>query len=170
MRTPEEQEALLDKVAEIVAAADESEDKFQRGQWAERHPELNDYSEKLKTLNGDDFDIMNESYNEFNNSYKDLGEDQYIEALKSNITKTFQRIWPEAPVEQVEEAVNQAAAETEGETQVEETNKDEAPVEETKVEVTEEPEEPEESEEDKFNKDLENEYKRHESFYKKLSR
>ena len=128
MRTPEEIDAMLDKLQDVLDNVDAAEDKFQRDGWRSRHEgDFGPLEEKLKALNGDDFDIYNASYDEFNNGYKDLGEDGYIHALKENIAKTFARIWPEAPAEQVEQAVEEAVNETE--TPVEDEEKTETHIE-----------------------------------------
>ena len=108
MRTPEETEALLDRLESLLGQFDEANDRFDRDQWNQKYGEkLSPYSEKLKTLNGDDFDIMKESYDEYHDKYSDFESDKYIDALTGNIKKVIERIWPEAPEEVKQEAVQQ---------------------------------------------------------------
>lgn len=108
MRTPEETEALLDRLESLLGQFDEANDRFDRDQWNQKYGEkLSPYSEKLKTLNGDDFDIMKESYDEYHDKYSDFESDKYIDALTGNIKKVIERIWPEAPEEVKEEAAKQ---------------------------------------------------------------
>lgn len=108
MRTPEETEALLDRLESLLGQFDEANDRFDRDQWNQKYGEkLSPYSDRLKQLNGDDFDIMKESYDEYHDKYSDFESDKYIDALTGNIKKVIERIWPEAPEEVKEEAAEQ---------------------------------------------------------------
>ncbi len=138
MRTPEEIEALLDKVEDLLGKYAEADDAYQQKQWDDTYGErLGKYSDKLKSINGDDFDLMKESRKEYNESYKDLTPDEYIDALEQNITATLDRIssaLAAGDVEAAQEAVEEAKEEV-----TEEPKADEAPAEETTIEVTTEP-------------------------------
>lgn len=129
-RTPEQTEALLDKLEELLKNYDQAEDTFKRGEWSKKFEDkLGKYSDKLKLLNGDDFDIMSASYDEYNKDYSDLSDDEYCDKLEENIKSVISRIWPEASEEQVEEAVDEikdAAEDSEGktETHIEAEDKD----------------------------------------------
>lgn len=110
MRSPEEIEALLDRVESLLGQFDEANDRFDRGEWNKKYGErLGPYCDKLKTLNGDDFDLMKESFDEYHKDYSDVSDDEYVDHLEDNIKKVIERIWPEAPEEVKEEAAEQIA-------------------------------------------------------------
>lgn len=114
MRSPEEIEALLDRVESLLGQFDEANDRFDRGEWNKKYGErLGPYCDKLKTLNGDDFDLMKESFDEYHKDYSDVSDDEYVDHLEDNIKKVIERIWPEAPEEVKEEAAEQITEATE---------------------------------------------------------
>lgn len=172
MRTPEEQEALFDRMEAFLNDYAKADNEFQTNQrksnWNNKFGErFAPYAEKLKKLNGDDFDIMNASFDEYEKDYSDLSDDEYCDALENNIKATLQRIWPDEPekVEQAVEEVKEAVTEEEPakeEIHIESEDKDgdgKISKDETEVhameEKSDEDEELDESEEDKFVKDLE---------------
>jgi len=88
--TDEQIEALLDFVTDLQGKVSEADDKFNRHEFADKHAEkLGKYVDKMKALNGDDFDLMNEAYSEYHESYSDLDEEQYVDALVENIERTM---------------------------------------------------------------------------------
>ena len=110
MRSPEEIESLLDRVESLLGQFDEANDRFDRGEWNKKYGErLGPYCDKLKALNGDDFDLMKESFDEYHKDYSDVSDDEYVDHLEDNIKKVIARIWPEAPEEVKEEAAEQIA-------------------------------------------------------------
>lgn len=110
-RSQEEILELMDKLLDDWEAAN---DKFDRSEWSKKYGErFGQYSDKLKALNGDDFDIVNASYDEYHNDYKDLNDDEYADALEDNIKKILARVWPEAP-EEVKKEVAETVAEEAG--------------------------------------------------------
>lgn len=114
MRNPEEINALLDRVESLLGQFDEANERFDRGEWNKKYGErLGPYCDKLKTLNGDDFDLMKESFDEYHKDYSDVSDDEYVDHLEDNIKKVIERIWPEAPEEVKEEAAEQIAEATE---------------------------------------------------------
>lgn len=156
MRTPEEIEGILDRMESFLNSYDEADkafmDKQDADNWSSKFGErLGQYSDKLKQLNGDDFDILSASRKEYKDSYSDLSDDDYVNALEENIKKVLDRVWPEATEEQKAEVAAEAAKEPEV-----------APKTETEVETkveTEEPNEHEESTSDmnaKENPDMDN--------------
>lgn len=171
MRTPEQIEEALDKLDGLLAKFDEANDKFDRGEWSKKYSEkFAPYEEKLKLLNGDDFDIMKESYDEYHKDYSDLSDDDYANSLEENIKKVLQRIWPEAEPEKIEQAVEEVKESTEGkepskeEIHIESEDKDgdgDISNDETEVHAMEEKpaaeteQETDDSEEDRFVKELE---------------
>lgn len=172
MRTPEQIEEALDKLDGLLAKFDEANDKFDRGEWSKKYSEkFAPYEEKLKLLNGDDFDLMKESYDEYHKDYSDLSDDDYANSLEENIKKVLNRIWPEAKPEQIEKAAEEVKEATEGEDGKGEDGKEEIHIEsedkdgdgkiskdETEVHAMEEKpaaNETDDSEEDRFVKELE---------------
>lgn len=71
----------------IMNSYRDSEDKFNRNEFATRNGEvLGKYGDTLKKLQGDDFDIMKEAYDEYHNgSYDDMEEAEYIAKLTAII-------------------------------------------------------------------------------------
>lgn len=118
MLTPEEE----DKFRAILTEYDGATDRFNRSQWYNKFGEkFKPYEDRLKQLNGDDFDIMKESYDEYHKDYSNLSDDDYANSLEENIKKVLQRIWPEAEPEQIEQAAAEVAesAAEDGEAEVE---------------------------------------------------
>jgi len=110
MRTIEEINSIIDRLEPIIAEYDGAKDRFDRGQWTNKFGEqFKPYEDKLKKLNGDDFDIMKESYDEYHKDYSNLSDDDYANSLEENIKKVLQRIWPEAEPEQIEQAAAEVA-------------------------------------------------------------
>lgn len=132
MRTPEEIESVLDRMESFLNQYDEADkafmDKQDADNWNNKYGErLGHYSDKLKQLNGDDFDIIEASRKEYKDSYSDLTDDDYVNALEENIKKVLDRVWPEASEEQKQEVAEAATeapelapkTETEVETKIE---------------------------------------------------
>lgn len=120
MRTPEEIESVLDRMESFLNKYDEADkafmDKQDADNWNSKFGErLGQYSDKLKQLNGDDFDIIESSRKEYKDSYSDLSDDDYVNALEENIKKVLDRVWPEATEEQKAEVAAEAASETDAE-------------------------------------------------------
>lgn len=136
MRSPEEIDALLDKFEDFIKSYEDADNEFQTNQrrenWKSKFGErFKPYEDKIKLLNGDNFDLMEESRNEYESQYSDLTDDEYCDALENNIKATLQRIWPDAEPEQIEQAteeVKEAVAEPEAGT--EETASEEEPTKE----------------------------------------
>ena len=114
MRSSEEIEALLDKVEGLIKSYEDADNEYQTNQrrenWKNKFGKrFAPYTDKIKLLNGDDFDLMEESRKEYEDQYSDLTDDEYCNALENNIKATLQRIWPEAEPEQIEEATQEIA-------------------------------------------------------------
>lgn len=157
-RTPEEREALIDA---ILDEYESGLDRYNRGEWSNKHSEaLAPYAEKLKALNGDDFDLINAAYDEYHKDYKELSEEDYCKALVSNIEKVLGNLKKALQDGDIE------AAKEEADNIQEITNEEqseEAPIEETTV-ITDDPEVAKEAveeaidEADEFQKSLDEEY------------
>lgn len=154
---------LKDKIDTILNTAKDAEDKYNYDRdleaFTEKHGEvLGKYADKLKKLNGDDFDIMSAAFDEYHNDFSDIEEDTYVAQLVSEI---------DAKIAKLKEALGEDDIEIhsddEGNTEVNahdteiETSTEEKPAE---TETEEEPKETEEEvdEEAEFVKDLESEY------------
>lgn len=136
MRSPEEIEALLDKFESFLKSYEDADNEYQTNQrrenWKSKYGErFKPYEERIKQLNGDDFDLMEESRNEYETQYSDLTDDEYCDALENNIKATLQRIWPDAEPEQIEQATEEVKdAVEEPETETEEKAPEEEPTKE----------------------------------------
>lgn len=123
--TEEELEQIIDEMKDFLSSYKEADNEFQTNQrrenWKSKFGErFKPYEDKIKLLNGDNFDLMEESRNEYESQYSDLTDDEYCDALENNIKTTLQRIWPDAEPEQIEQAteeVKEAVAEPEAETE-----------------------------------------------------
>lgn len=156
---------LKDKIDTILNTAKDAEDKYNHDRdleaFTEKHGEvLGKYADKLKKLNGDDFDIMSAAFDEYHNDFADIEEDTYVAQLVSEI---------DAKIAKLKEALGEDDIEIhsdeEGNTEVNahdtaiETNTEEEPKKEEEPENKEE--ETEESEEADFLADLESEYEKY---------
>lgn len=115
--TPEEIDAVIDQFKDLMKQFGDAEENHNKSEWHKKFDErFSPYSDKLKALNGDDFDVVEEAYNEHKSDYSDLSDDEYADALEENIKKTIERIWPEA-LKEVKEEVAETVAEaaTDGE-------------------------------------------------------
>ena len=115
--SPEQIDEILDKVVGLLDSYSEAEGKWEDEQnhkhWNETYGDrLGAYSDKLKQLNGDDFDIIDSARKEYAENYSDISEDDYVNALEENIKKVLARVWPEATEEQVEQVASEVAEET----------------------------------------------------------
>lgn len=149
---------LKDKIDNILNTVDESEKKYQHDVgvkgFTERNGEaLGKYVDKLKKLNGDDFDLMSSAYDEYNNSFSDIEESTYVAQLVSEI---------ENKISKLREALGEDEVEIESDDE-----KTEVKTHDTEIETntgsdveTEDKEEPKDEEEDidevaEFEKELE---------------
>lgn len=113
MRTQEEIEAILDKVESLLGEFSTAEDNHNRSEWSKKFGDrLSKYQDKLHRMNGDDFDVLSSSYDEYHKDYSDMTDDEYMDALEENIKKVIKRMWPETPDEEVEQVASEAVAET----------------------------------------------------------
>ena len=88
---------LKDKIDNILNTVNESEKKYQHDVgvkgFTERNGEsLGKYVDKLKKLNGDDFDLMSSAYDEYNNSFSDIEETTYVAQLVSEIENKISKL------------------------------------------------------------------------------
>ena len=88
---------LKDKLDNILNTVAESEKKYQHDVgvkgFTERNGEaLGKYVEKLKKLNGEDFDLMSSAYDEYNNTFSDIEESTYVAQLVSEIDNKIAKL------------------------------------------------------------------------------
>lgn len=88
---------MKDKLDNILNTVNESEKKYQHDvgvkEFTERNGEsLGKYVDKLKKLNGDDFDLMSSAYDEYNNSFSDIEESTYVAQLVSEIESKISKL------------------------------------------------------------------------------
>lgn len=140
------------------------------------------YEQVAKGFNGDDFDIYNAAYDEYNSAFSDVEEDTYIakliETLDNKLAAIKAAVADGESTEVIEEKVDEAkevaeeanaAMEEHGEEHVEEGNKEAETGEEIKdeAEASEESDESEETDdgidEEEFQKQLEEDYDKYHS-------
>lgn len=109
--SPEELEQtvleLKDKLDNIMNTVSESEKEFQHKKGVEdftaRNSEaLGKYADKLKKLNGEDFDIFGSAYDEYNNDFSDIEEATYVTQLVSEIDNKLAQLKEALNDEEVE--------------------------------------------------------------------
>ena len=88
---------MKDKLDNILNTVAESEKKYQHDVgvkgFTERNGEaLGKYVDKLKKLNGEDFDLMSSAYDEYNNTFSDIEESTYVAQLVSEIDNKIAKL------------------------------------------------------------------------------
>jgi hypothetical protein len=165
---------LKDKIDTILNTVDESEKEFQHKKGVEEFTSRNGealgkYVDKMKKLNGDDFDLYSAAYDEYNNDFSDVEESTYVAQLVSEIDNKIAKLKEALGEDDVEIhsdaegelEVNSHDTEIEADTKADEPAKDEDSKDEEPKDETEksEDEDDETSEEEKeFIADLESEY------------
>ena len=88
---------LKDKLDNILNTVAESEKKYQHDVGVKGFTERNGnalgkYVEKLKKLNGEDFDLFENAYDEYNNTFSDIEESTYVAQLVSEIDNKIAKL------------------------------------------------------------------------------
>lgn len=88
---------MKDKLDNILNTVAESEKKYQHDvgvkEFTERNGEsLGKYVDKLKKLNGDDFDLYSSAFDEYNDSFSDIEESTYVAQLVSEIESKISKL------------------------------------------------------------------------------
>ena len=84
----------IDNILETVSNS-EKEYNYNKGLegFKQRNSEaLSPYYEKLKKLNGDDFDLAKSAYDEYNDSFSDIEESTYVAQLVSEIENKISKL------------------------------------------------------------------------------
>ena len=143
MRTQEDVEKLLDRLESFFKEYDAGIDEFNRNEFHKRNGEkLGKYEDIMKKLNGKDFDIFKESFDEYNRDFKDMDEDAYIVKLTAVLDEQLKDLKDALGVSEVEVKSDENGTEIEA--------KDE-----TKTE-TEEKEDEEKEDEEKEDEEVDN--------------
>lgn len=88
---------LKDKLDNILNTVAESEKKYQhdvgvKGFTERNGKALGKYVEKLKKLNGEDFDLFESAFDEYNNTFSDIEESTYVAQLVSEIDNKIAKL------------------------------------------------------------------------------
>lgn len=88
---------MKDKLDNILNTVAESEKKYQHDVGVKGFTERNGnalgkYVDKLKKLNGEDFDLMSSAYDEYNNTFSDIEESTYVAQLVSEIDNKIAKL------------------------------------------------------------------------------
>ena len=153
---------MKDKLDNILNTVAESEKKYQHDVgvkgFTERNGEtLGKYVEKLKKLNGDDFDLMSSAYDEYNNTFSDIEESTYVAQLVSEIDSKIAKLKEALDEDEIEIKSDEDTTEVKADGTTVETNaSDEGKCEDGKCEDKDETEKEEETDEvAEFEKELE---------------
>lgn len=125
MRSAEEVEKLLDRLESFFKEYDSNIDEYNRNSYRERNKDkLGKYEDIMKKLNGKDFDIFNESFDEYNKDFSSLDESSYIAKLTAVLDEQLKDLKDALGVSEVEVKSDENGTEIEA--------KDESEKEETK--------------------------------------
>ena len=128
MRTQEDVEKLLDRLESFFNEYDAGIDEFNRNEYHKRNGEkLGKYEDIMKKLNGKDFDIFKESFDEYNRDFKDMDEDAYIAKLTAVLDEQLKDLKDALGVSEVEVKSDENGTEIEAkdESEKEETEDEE---------------------------------------------
>ena len=88
---------MKDKLDNILNTVAESEKKYQhdvgvKGFTERNGKALGKYVDKLKKLNGEDFDLFENAFDEYNNTFSDIEESTYVAQLVSEIDNKIAKL------------------------------------------------------------------------------
>ena len=134
---------MKDKLDNILNTVAESEKKYQHDVgvkgFTERNGEaLGKYVEKLKKLNGEDFDLMESAFHEYNNTFSDIEESTYVAQLVSEIDNKIAKLKEALGDDEVEIKSDEDTTEVKTEDTTVETNASECKGEECEDKETDE--------------------------------
>lgn len=158
-RTQEQIDALLDRLESFFAEYDSNVETFNKDSYRERNKDkLGKYEDIMKKLNGENFDIFEESFKEYTSDFSSLDEESYLAKLTMVLDEQIKDLKEALGVEQVEiksseEGTEIVADELTNDTPVEEEKVEEDIKEEVKEDVSDEDED-EEAELDRIAKSI----------------
>ena len=155
MRTQEDVEKLLDRLESFFKEYDAGIDEFNRNEYHKRNEgKLGKYADIMKKLNGKDFDIFKESFDEYNKDFKDMEEDAYIAKLTAVLDEQLKDLKDALGVSEVEVKSDENGTEIEAKDEETETEeKEDAEIKDEEKEEADE-EETEEEELDRIAKSI----------------
>ena len=153
---------MKDKLDNILNTVAESEKKYQHDvgvkEFTERNGEsLGKYVDKLKKLNGDDFDLYSSAFDEYNDSFSDIEESTYVAQLVSEIESKISKLREalgedEVEIESDDEKTEVKTHDTEIETNTVETEDKDKEIEDEEIDEVAEFEKELEADLDKYKK------------------
>lgn len=155
MRTQEDVEKLLDRLESFFNEYDAGIDEFNRNEYHKRNGEkLGKYEDIMKKLNGKDFDIFKESFDEYNRDFKDMEEDAYIAKLTAVLDEQLKDLKDALGVSEVEVKSDENGTEIEAKDEEAETEETEEAEDEEKDDTEVDDAELEEEELDRIAKSI----------------
>ena len=125
MRTQEDVEKLLDRLESFFKEYDAGIDEFNRKEYHKRNEgKLGKYADIMKKLNGKDFDIFKESFDEYNTDFKDMDEDAYIAKLTAVLDEQLKDLKDALGVSEVEVKSDENGTEIEAKDESEKEEKE----------------------------------------------
>lgn len=118
---------MKDKLDNILNTVAESEKKYQhdvgvKGFTERNGKALGKYVEKLKKLNGEDFDLFESAFDEYNNTFSDIEESTYVAQLVSEIDNKIAKLKEALGDDEIEIKSNEDTTEVKTEDTTVETN------------------------------------------------
>ena len=155
MRTQEDVEKLLDRLESFFKEYDAGIDEFNRNEYHKRNEgKLGKYADIMKKLNGKDFDIFKESFDEYNEDFKDMDEEAYIAKLTAVLDEQLKDLKDALGVSEVEVKSDENGTEIEAKDEETETEeKEDAEIKDEEKEEADD-EETEEEELDRIAKSI----------------
>ena len=154
MRTQEDVEKLLDRLESFFNEYDAGIDEYNRAEYHKRNEgKLGKYADIMKKLNGKDFDIFKESFDEYNTDFKDMEEDAYIAKLTAVLDEQLKDLKDALGVSEVEVKSDENGTEIEAKDEETEAKNEETEAKNEETE-TDDDEESEEEELDRIAKSI----------------
>ena len=153
MRTQEDVEKLLDRLESFFKEYDAGIDEFNRNEYHKRNEcKLGKYADIMKKLNGEDFDIFKESFDEYNKDFKDMEEDAYIAKLTTVLDEQLKDLKDALGVSEIEVKSDENGTEIEAKDEETETEEKEQSTEETEENTESDEAEEDETEEEELDR------------------
>ena len=138
MRTQEDVEKLLDRLESFFKEYDAGIDEYNRNSYRERNKDkLGKYEDIMKKLNGKDFDIFKESFDEYNTDFSSLDESSYIAKLTAVLDEQLKDLKDALGVSEVEVKSDENGTEIEAKDESEKEEKDDEEVDDAETEEEE---------------------------------
>lgn len=126
MRSAEEVEKLLDRLESFFKEYDANVDEYNRNSYRERNKDkLGKYEDIMKKLNGKDFDIFKESFDEYSKDFSSLDESSYIAKLTAVLDEQLKDLKDALGVSEVEVKSDENGTEIEAKDETETEEKKE---------------------------------------------